>query len=65
MSQEPILAESPARNTLYVCRGLSRGGGFIYIYIHTHIYIYVCIYIYITLVMTLGVMLCWNPKLAP
>ena len=46
MSQEPILAESPARNTLYVCRGLSRGGG-VYIYIYTHTYIYICMYIYI------------------
>ena len=39
MSQEPILAEPHARNTLYVYRGLSWGVG-------EHIYIYIYIYMY-------------------
>ena len=46
MSQEPILAEPHARNTLYVYRGLSWGvGEHIYIYIYIYVLI-VCIYIY-------------------
>ena len=47
MSQEPSLAEPPARNTVYVYHGLSAGGGSIYIYICARIYIYIDIYIYI------------------
>ena len=42
MQQEPILAESPARSTLYVYRGLSTRAGFAYIYIYImYIYIYI------------------------
>ena len=46
MSQEPILAESPARNTLNMYRGLSLGGGGvrICIYIYIYAYIHTCIY---------------------
>ena len=39
MQQELILADSPARSTLYVYRGLSTGAG---VYIHIYIYIYIC-----------------------
>ena len=38
MSQEPIMAESPARKTLYGYRGLSWGWMHIYIYIYIYIY---------------------------
>ena len=50
MSQEPILAESPDRNTLYVYRGLSTegvGGEHMYIYIYIYMCVCVCVYIYI------------------